>query len=110
GGQLALDKHDYALAARKFEEGLKQLPDDPELQYGVARAYAPSDQAATLSSLETVLERNSNHVGSLLLLIDHTIDAEDYAEADKLLDRIKAVNPWHPEALSYQAVLAHLSN
>ena len=109
-GQLALDKHDYALAAKKFEEGLKQSPDDPELQYGVARAYAPSDQAAMLSSLETVLECNSNHIGGLLLLTDHTIDAEDYAEADKLLERITSINPWHPEAWSYKAVLAHLSN
>jgi hypothetical protein len=63
-----------------------------------------------LSSLETVLERNSNHIGGLLLLTDHTIDAEDYAEADKLLDRIKAVNPSHPEAWAYQAVLAHLNH
>ena len=28
-GQLALDKHDYALAAKRFEEGLKQLPERP---------------------------------------------------------------------------------
>src|SRR5439155_18268163 len=29
-GQLALDKHDFALAAMKFEEGLKALPDDAD--------------------------------------------------------------------------------
>ena len=40
GGQLALDKHDYALAAKRFEEGLKQLPDDPDLRCGLAQAYA----------------------------------------------------------------------
>src|SRR2546427_5830005 len=109
-GQLALDKHDFALAGRKFEEGLKQLPDDPDLHYGLARAYAPSDQAVMLDSLDAALERNTNHVGSLLLLIDHDIDAEDYAQAEKLLDRINAINPWHPEAWAYRAVLAHLQS
>ena len=102
GGQLALDKHDFALAARKFEEGLKQLPDDPDLQVGLAQAHAPSDQAVMLGSLEAALERNSNHVGALLLLVDHTIDAEDYVEAAELLERIKSINPWNPEAGAYR--------
>ena len=51
GGQLALDKHDFALAAKKFQEGLKQLPNDPDLQCGLAQAYAPSAPAAMLGSL-----------------------------------------------------------
>src|SRR5204863_4214699 len=61
-GNLALNKHDYALAAKRFEEGLKQLPNDPDLLYGRARAYAPSDDALMISSLEAALSRNSNHV------------------------------------------------
>ncbi len=109
-GELALEKHDFALAARKFQEGLKQLPGDPDLHYGLARAYAPSDQALMLASAEAALERNSNHIGSLLLLADHSTDAEDYPEAEKLLDRIQQVNPWQPEAWAYRAVLAHLQN
>jgi tetratricopeptide (TPR) repeat protein len=109
-GQLALDEHDFALAAKKFEEGLKQLPDDPELQCGLAQAYAPSAPAAMLGALESALEKNSNHVGCLLLMIDHDIDAEDYAEAEEKLERIKAINPWQPEAWAYRAVLAHLKN
>ncbi len=107
-GELALEKHDYALAAKTFQEGLKQLPDDPDLQCGLARAYEPSDPALMLTALEAALGRNSNHVGSLLLLADHMIDAEDYAEAEKFLNQIKAVNPWHPDAWAYRAVLAEL--
>ena len=109
-GNLALDKHDYALAAKKFEQGLKELPDDIELKFGLARAYEPSDTALMAASLESVLERNSNHVGSLLLLTDHAIDAEDYPGAEKILDQIKTINPWHPDAWSYRAVIAHLQN
>jgi len=107
-GNLALDKHDFALAAKRFEEGLKQLPDDPDLHYGLAQAYGPSDSALMVASLEAVLDHNSNHIGSLLLLVDHSIDAEDYTQAEELLDRIETVNPWHPDAWAYRVVLAHL--
>ena len=109
-GGLALDKHDFALAAKKFEEGLKQLPEDPDLNCGLAQAYAPSDPALMLASLETALKHNSNHVASLLLMVDHAIDAEDYEESSNLLNRVEAVNPWHPDAWAYRAVLAKLQN
>jgi tetratricopeptide (TPR) repeat protein len=109
-GNLALDKHDYALAAKKFEEGLKELPDDPDLQCGLAQAYEPSDSALAATALEAALKRNSNHVASLLMVVDHCIDAEDYEEAKDTLERIKSVNPWHPDAWSYEAVVAHLKN
>ena len=109
-GNLALDKHDYALGAKKFEAGLKEVPDDLELKFGLARAYEPSDTPAMVAALESVLEHNSNHVGSLLLLVDHAIDAEDYPAAVKLLDRVAIINPWHPDAWAYRAVIAHLQN
>jgi tetratricopeptide (TPR) repeat protein len=109
-GGLALDKHDFELAAKTFQEGLKQQPDDPDLHFGLARAYAPSDAGLMLAAVEAALQRNSNHVGSLLLLADHTIDAEDYAGTEKLLDRVQSVNPWQPEAWAYRAVLAELRN
>jgi tetratricopeptide (TPR) repeat protein len=109
-GELALDKHDFALAAKKFGEGLKQLPDDAELNYGMARAYAPGDQALMLASAEAALKVNSNHVGCLSLLVEHHIDAEEYPDAEELLDRIKTINPSNPDAWAYRAVLAHLDN
>ncbi len=109
-GELALAKHDFKIAAQKFQEGLKQLPEDPDLHFGLAQAYAPSDAALMMASVEAALARNSNHVGSLLLLAEHHIDAEEYDEAAKLLDRVKAVNPWHPDLWAYRAVLAHLQN
>ncbi len=109
-GELALDKHDYRLAGQLFQEGLKQLPDDPDLHWGLAQAYAPSEPPLMLASIESALRRNSNHVGCLLLLADHLIDAEDYAGAGKLLDRVRKVNPWRPEAWAFEAVIAHLRN
>ncbi len=110
GGELALDKHDFALAAKLFQEGLKELPEDADLHFGLARAYAPSDHKLMLASLATALEHNQNHTGALLLLADHQVAAEDYTAAGELLDRVDKVNPWNPEAWAYRAIIAHLNN
>ena len=109
-GQLALDKGDFQLAAKAFSEGLRKFPEDAELHYGLAASFAPSDRKEMLDSLENALEYNTNHVPSLLLLADHLIDAEGYDAAGKMLDRAVEVNPLHPEAWAYRAVIAHLRN
>ena len=109
-GELALDKEDYALAGKIFGEALKKFPEDPDVHFGLARAYAPSARPLMLKSLEDALSFNPHHVPALLLLADHAIDAEDYAAAGALLDKALAVNPWQPEAWAYRAVLAHLRN
>jgi tetratricopeptide (TPR) repeat protein len=107
-GELALDKHDYALAATVYQEALKVFPEDPDVQVGLARAYAPSDRPQMALALETALTLNSNHVPALLLVADGLVDAEQYGEADKTLVRALDVNPRQPEAWAYRAVLAHL--
>jgi len=107
-GRLALEKNDAALAARAFQEGLKLLPGDADLHHGLAEAYASSDREAMGASLEAALAINPRHPPSLLRWADHQIDAEDYAGAAERLDRVLEVNPHHPEAWAYRAVLAHL--
>ena len=109
-GQLALDKHDYALAAKTFGEAQKLFPDDADVWCGLAQAYQPNARGKALELLESALKKNKNHVPSLLGLADHLIDAEEYAEADRMLDRALKVNPWQPRAWAYRAVLAHLRN
>jgi tetratricopeptide (TPR) repeat protein len=109
-GELALEKHDFALAAKAFDDGLKQLPDDPDLQCGRARAYAASDRATSLAALQAALKQNPHHIPSLLEMADHHIDAEAYAEAEKVLEKVVAVNPTQPDAWAYRAVIAHLRN
>jgi tetratricopeptide (TPR) repeat protein len=109
-GELALEKHDFALAARAYEEGLKMLPNDPDLLSGRGRAYADGNREVALKSLQAALEQNSSHVPTLLQLADHHIDAENYEEAGNILDRVVEVNPVHPDAWAYRAVIAHLKN
>ena len=109
-GALALDKQDYELAANQYRKALERLGDDPDMHCGLAKAFYHSDRNLMVKSLDAALYVNPNHVPAMLLLAEHQIDCEDYAGAGKLLDRIAAVNPWHPEAWAYRCVLAHLGN
>lgn len=109
-GQLALDKHDFALAADAFRAGLAKFPDDPDLEGGLARAFEPGDRARMLEAIQAALAVNPRHIPSLLLLADHLIDAEEYDDALKQLRLVLEVNPHNPQALAYRAVLAHLHN
>ncbi|MCW5558825.1 MAG: tetratricopeptide repeat protein, partial [Verrucomicrobiae bacterium] len=107
-GELALSKSDFELAGKVFDQGLAQLPDDPDLLAGRARACAESDREEMIGSLESALKRNARHVPSLLLLAEHRVDAEDYAGASNLLEQARSVNPVHPDTAALTAVLAHL--
>jgi len=109
-GQLALDKNDYDLAAKTFGAGLKLFPLDPDLHFGMAQAYAPSDRRLMIAALEAALNANQNHVPSHLLLTDHLVDGEEYKAAEESIKKALEVNPHHPEAWAYRAVIAHLKN
>lgn len=109
-GQLAIDKGDYALAAKTFSEGLKRFEEDPDLHFGLAQAYAPSDRRHMLDAIEAALNYNTNHVPTLLLLAEHLIDGEEYDIARKTIARVLAVNPAHPIAWAGKAILAHIEN
>lgn len=109
-GNLALGKHDFALAGKSFGEGLAQYPKDPDLLAGMAQALFPSDRKEMLSTLEKVFEANPNHIPSRLLLVEHLIDAEEYDDAEKELARVEAINPNLPQMWAYRAVIAHLKN
>lgn len=109
-GQLALEKHDYKLAADAFRNGLAKFPKDPDIRAGLAQAYEPGDREEMQKAIQAALGINPQHIPSLLLLADHLIDAEQYEEAEKQLTLVLHVNPHQPEALAYRAVLAHLKN
>jgi tetratricopeptide (TPR) repeat protein len=109
-GRLALDKHDFALAADAFRAGLKKFPDDPDMESGLAKAFETSDRKQMMQHIDAALKINPHHIPTLLLLADHLIDAEQYDDAEKQLALALQVNPNQPEALAYRSVLAHLRN
>ena len=107
-GELALEKSDYALAAKTFEAAAKKFPEDPEVWFGIARAYAPSDLDEAGAAIEKTLKFNPNHIGAQLFIAEREIDEEDYAGADEALAKALKVNPHRPEAHAARAVIAHL--
>jgi tetratricopeptide (TPR) repeat protein len=107
-GELALEKSDYALAAESFAEALKRSPEDPEIHFGLARAYENDADRAT-AALNKALELNPRHVEALLFQADNLIDREDYAGAEAILRKVVEINPRHPRAWAYRAVLAHIA-
>ncbi len=110
-GQLALDKHDYALAARNFNDGTKLYTSDPDMYWGLAAAYEGSgDSEPFLTNAARALDFNPRHIPTLLLLAEHLIDTEEHALARDTLQKILAINPLQPDALALLAVLADLEN
>lgn len=107
-GDLALAKHDYALAAEAFRDAVKRSPDDPDAHLGLARSF-DNDAEAASAALGKALGLNPRHVDSLLFRADNLIDREDYAAAEADLAAVLAVNPKHALAWAYRAVLAHLA-
>lgn len=107
-GELALEKHDDALAAESFALAAKYTPDDPAVLYRLARAYVESDSQKAEEALARALRANPRHTDSLLLQADSLIDAEDYIQAKQVLAKVLEVNPAHPRGCALMAVLAHL--
>ena len=109
-GELALGKGDFTLASRVYQLALKKFPNDAEIHYGVAKSFESSDRKMMQKHLEAALAANPNHIPSHLLLIDNLIDREAYTEARQMIAQVLKVNPEHPGAWAYRAVLAHLRN
>ncbi len=108
-GDLALEKFDYSRAADEFRAGLKAYPNDPDLRFGLAEAYFPSDRQKAMETVDRVLERNPKHIGGILLRAEYWIDSEQYKDAEELLGMLFSFNPSEPRGWAYQAVLGELA-
>jgi tetratricopeptide (TPR) repeat protein len=106
--ELALEKHDYQVAARTLERAREMSPFDPQIPYLMARAWQESDSERATAALAKALELNDRHVPSLLLVAEQRIDAEAYDDAADLLTRVLEVNLLQPQGWSLHAVIAHL--
>ncbi|MEZ6051902.1 MAG: tetratricopeptide repeat protein [Planctomycetaceae bacterium] len=109
-GQLALDKHDFKLAASTFRKALDRFPDDADFHYGLANAIRTSNPEESAEHLQQALDSNPRHIPSLLLIADRQIDAEAYDEAELTLMNVLEINPHHDEAHAYLSAIAHLQN
>lgn len=107
-GEMALGKNDFALAAKIFGTAVKKFAEDPDVWFGLARAYASSDSEEAENALEQTLKFNPHHLAARLLIADRLIDGENYADAEKEITRALEINPHYAEAHAYRSVLGHL--
>lgn len=107
-GKLALAKDDLKLAGDEYGQALKYAPDHPEALFGLAKAFLPSDRQVGFAYLQRLLKEAPAHSGALLLQTEHAINFEKFEEASTLLSLVETVNPRHPEASAYRAILAEL--
>lgn len=106
--RLAMEKEDLKRAGEEYAAALRLIPNDPEALFGMARALFPSDREAGMAYLEKVRAEAPLHFGALLLQAESAINFERYGAANELLDLVASVNPRHPEAHAYRAILAEL--
>lgn len=108
-GYLALEKSDYQRASQEFNGALKFAPNHPEIRFGLARAFAPSDGEKSQNHLDRALEANPIHIPSVLSQVETLINSETYDQAKERLDLVFSVNARHPLAWAYQAVIDNLA-
>ncbi|MEM1442448.1 MAG: tetratricopeptide repeat protein, partial [Verrucomicrobiota bacterium] len=107
-GDLALMKDDYGRAGKEYQGAYKLAPTHPEVLYGLARAFMPSDRQQAGKYLEKVVEEAPFHFGALLMLTESAIKYERYDQAKEHLEKIESINARHPLAAAFRAVLVEL--
>lgn len=107
-GELALEKNDFQEAAKSLAKAAELRPEDPRIEYLLARAWSGSDAEKTTLHLSRALELNPRHTDSLLFRARNAIDGERYDDALELIQKVHSINPKHPIAFALQAAIAHL--
>ncbi len=109
-GHLALSKHDFALAQETFFAGLKRLPQDPDLLFGLSQALQRSDPKRAASLEAQIRKINPSHLPIRMTEIARLIDSEEYEPAKAKLEEVLSLNPHLAEAWASLAAIAHFEN
>ncbi len=91
-------------AAVEYQAALQNLPEDPDLLYGLAQALrALGEQAEYRSTLARVLRARPDHREACLELAEFFLSAKAYRRADELTRRVLGADPADPVALVLHA-------
>lgn len=107
-GELLLEKHNRADAARSFRMALARDADWAPAHLGLARAVADEDPGAADASVKRVLAIDGSLVGAHLFLAEAAIGSDRLADARAAIRQALASNPRSPEAHALAAAVAHL--
>lgn len=107
-GELFLEKHNRADAARSFQSALKNRPDYGPALLGMARAVMDENPPAAEQYARRALELNPLDVGAHLVLARLAIAEDKKDEAREAIRRAQEVNPHSLEAHALLAALGYV--
>lgn len=102
-GELFLEKHNHADAAKSFQSALKHRPDYVPALLGMARAVMDENPPAAERFARRALELNPSSVGAHLLLAELATLDDKKPAAREAIARALAVNP---QSLAAHALMA----
>ncbi|HXG89968.1 MAG TPA: tetratricopeptide repeat protein [Vicinamibacterales bacterium] len=104
-GELFLEKHNRADAAKSFQEALKTQPDYGPAQLGMARAVAEENPPAAARYAARALDLNPSDVAAHLFIAQLALDNDKKDAAREAIAKAQAINPHSLEAHALVAAL-----
>ena len=108
--ELAFSKDDSATAASVLQKANKQFPKDPDILFGLSKAFEESEGKFSQAALKSTLEINPNHLPTLKHLLRKALLGDDLKKSSDLLEQILKVNKNQPQILAYKACYKLLLN
>ena len=107
---LAFSKDDMNTAGNILQKANKQFAKDPDILFGLAKAFAESDGKFADAALKGALDINSNHLPSLKYVLNKALLGDDLKKSEEIMVKILKVNKSEPEILALQACFSLMKN
>ena len=107
-GEMFLEKYNSADAQSTFNEILGTNPNDARALLGAARRRFFDGAGGADSLVRQALKVNPNYPPAHVFAAELHLDLEEYADAQREIDRALQVNPVLPEALAVRAAVRYL--
>ncbi|HEY4216136.1 MAG TPA: tetratricopeptide repeat protein [Gemmatimonadaceae bacterium] len=109
-GELLMQKYNFADAQKAFDDVLQSNPSDPRALVDAARRLDADGLAGGDSLVRAAFAVNPEYPDAHVFHAQMLMGLEEYAEAQKDVDRALAVNPSSQEALAVSAAIKFLTH
>ncbi len=99
--QMSQQIADYQAAIDNWQRLIAAEPNDPQMRIGLAKAYYRSESfQQACESARVALELDVKDISALEILIATSIRVEQYKDAQDAVDRLRAIDPNHPDIVT----------
>jgi tetratricopeptide (TPR) repeat protein len=109
-GELFLQAHNRAEAAKSFQTVIESDPKSAPAHYGLAAALADDNPPAALKAAQAAIEIDPTYVPAHLLVAGLQLDRSEREAARKSIELALAVNPSSLEARALVGAIAYLED